>query len=39
VEKIDLTDVISVSEKYFKPENWYLSLCGDMSKEDFQVNY
>ena len=38
-EKVSLEDVIKVSKKYFTKDNWYLSLCGDVSESDFVVNY
>lgn len=39
IEKINLKDVIEISKKYFSKDKWYLSMCGDIKKEDFEVNY
>ncbi len=39
IEKINLKDVIEISKKYFSKDKWYLSMCGDVKKEDFEVNY
>ena len=39
VEKINLEGVKEVSKKYFSKDKWYLSMCGDVKKEDFEVGY
>lgn len=39
IEKIKLEEAITVSKKYFSKDKWYLSLCGDVSEKDFEVNY
>lgn len=39
IEKINLENVVEVSKKYFSKDKWYLSMCGDVQKEDFEVNY
>lgn len=39
VEKVSLEDLIRVGKKYFKPESWYLAVCGDVERKDFKVSY
>ncbi len=39
IEKINLENVDEVSKKYFSKDKWYLSMCGDVQKEDFVVSY
>ncbi|MBU1133101.1 insulinase family protein [Patescibacteria group bacterium] len=38
-EKINLEDIKRVGKKYFKPETWYLAMCGDIDEKDVIVNY
>lgn len=39
VENIKLNEIINVSEKYFNPGMWNLSLCGDIGINEVTVDY
>lgn len=39
VEKVTIEDLRRVGKEYFKPESWYLAVCGDLTKNDIKVNY
>lgn len=39
INSIKKTDISKVGEKYFKPNAWYLAMCGDISASDVTVNY
>ena len=39
VEKISLQDVARVAKNYFSSDKWFVSMCGDMKEEDFEIGY
>lgn len=38
IKKITPEITKTVAEKYFTPDNWYLSLCGDVTPEDVNIS-
>jgi predicted Zn-dependent peptidase len=39
LSQVTLTDLERVAKKYFKPDRWYLALCGDIKEGEVKLNY
>jgi len=38
LEKVSLEDIKRVAKKYFRSDNWYLTMCGDIEESDVSVS-